>query len=110
MQQFILGNSRECFLICLHQSCTASKGHTAVCVPPQVEEPYDPERCLDYPLQLDLDLDCDLGDNETFDVEDGKKLSNQVSRLFLVFAWCSMNAQMNADLSVLGQFPLCSGE
>ncbi|CAK6968631.1 evolutionarily conserved signaling intermediate in Toll pathway%2C mitochondrial [Scomber scombrus] len=36
----------------------------------QVEEPYDPERCFDYPLQLDLDLDRDLGDTESFDVED----------------------------------------
>ncbi|KAM6949596.1 evolutionarily conserved signaling intermediate in Toll pathway, mitochondrial [Aplochiton taeniatus] len=34
----------------------------------QVEEPYDPERCLDYPLQLDLDLDRDLGDEGNFDV------------------------------------------
>ena len=34
--------------------------------------PYDPERCYDYPLQLDLDLDRDLGDEETFDVEDCK--------------------------------------
>lgn len=40
--------------------------------PPEekVEEPYDPERCLDYPLQLELDLDRDLGDDESFDVED----------------------------------------
>lgn len=36
----------------------------------KVEEPYDPERCLDYPLQLDLELDRDLGDEESFDVED----------------------------------------
>lgn len=36
----------------------------------QVEEPYDPERCFDYPLQLDLDLDRDLGDDENFDVDD----------------------------------------
>ncbi|KAM4536363.1 evolutionarily conserved signaling intermediate in Toll pathway, mitochondrial [Odontesthes bonariensis] len=36
----------------------------------QVEEPYDPERCFDYPLQLELDLDRDLGDDESFDVED----------------------------------------
>ncbi|XP_044041135.1 evolutionarily conserved signaling intermediate in Toll pathway, mitochondrial [Siniperca chuatsi] len=36
----------------------------------KVEEPYDPERCLDYPLQLDLDLDRDLGDDESFSVED----------------------------------------
>ncbi|XP_060922234.1 evolutionarily conserved signaling intermediate in Toll pathway, mitochondrial [Limanda limanda] len=41
-------------------------------IPPdeKVEEPYDPERCLDYPLQLDLDLDRDFGDEESFDVED----------------------------------------
>nr|XP_019955604.1 PREDICTED: evolutionarily conserved signaling intermediate in Toll pathway, mitochondrial [Paralichthys olivaceus]XP_019955605.1 PREDICTED: evolutionarily conserved signaling intermediate in Toll pathway, mitochondrial [Paralichthys olivaceus]XP_019955606.1 PREDICTED: evolutionarily conserved signaling intermediate in Toll pathway, mitochondrial [Paralichthys olivaceus]XP_019955607.1 PREDICTED: evolutionarily conserved signaling intermediate in Toll pathway, mitochondrial [Paralichthys olivac len=41
-------------------------------IPPdeKVEEPYDPERCLDYPLQLDLDLDRDLGDEESFDVEE----------------------------------------
>ncbi|XP_034020275.1 evolutionarily conserved signaling intermediate in Toll pathway, mitochondrial [Thalassophryne amazonica] len=40
--------------------------------PPEekVEEPYDPERCFYYPLQLDLDLDRDLGDEESFDVED----------------------------------------
>lgn len=37
-----------------------------------MEEPYDPERCFDYPLQLDLDLDRDIGDDESFDVEDGK--------------------------------------
>ncbi|KAM4564476.1 evolutionarily conserved signaling intermediate in Toll pathway, mitochondrial isoform 1-T2 [Fundulus diaphanus] len=34
------------------------------------EEAYDPERCFDYPLQLDLDLDRDLGDDESFDVDD----------------------------------------
>ncbi|XP_078480529.1 evolutionarily conserved signaling intermediate in Toll pathway, mitochondrial, partial [Lampetra planeri] len=34
------------------------------------EEVYDPERCFDYPLQLDLDLERDLGDVETFDVDD----------------------------------------
>ncbi|XP_041634801.1 evolutionarily conserved signaling intermediate in Toll pathway, mitochondrial [Cheilinus undulatus] len=36
----------------------------------KVEEPYDPERCFDYPLQLDLDLDRDYGDLEDFDVEE----------------------------------------
>ncbi|KAF7653436.1 hypothetical protein LDENG_00082940 [Lucifuga dentata] len=36
----------------------------------KTEQPYDPERCLDYPLQLDLDLERDLGDEESFDVED----------------------------------------
>ncbi|XP_054914730.1 evolutionarily conserved signaling intermediate in Toll pathway, mitochondrial [Poeciliopsis prolifica] len=33
------------------------------------EEVYDPERCFYYPLQLDLDLDRDLGDEENFDVD-----------------------------------------
>lgn len=36
----------------------------------RVEEPYDPERCFDYPLQLDLDLDRDFGDMEEFSVEE----------------------------------------
>ncbi|XP_074555514.1 evolutionarily conserved signaling intermediate in Toll pathway, mitochondrial [Halichoeres trimaculatus] len=36
----------------------------------RVEEPYDPERCFDYPLQLDLDLDRDFGDEEEFNVEE----------------------------------------
>lgn len=36
----------------------------------KVEEPYDPERCLDYPLQLDLDLDRDIADDDSFDVDD----------------------------------------
>ncbi|XP_067117596.1 evolutionarily conserved signaling intermediate in Toll pathway, mitochondrial isoform X1 [Osmerus mordax] len=35
----------------------------------QVEEPYDPERCFDYPLQLDLDLDRDMGDDTSFHVD-----------------------------------------
>lgn len=56
------------------------KGHfSCICVPPQVEEPYDPERCFDYPLQLDLDLDRDLGDDESFSVEDGKILTLKMS-------------------------------
>uniref|UniRef100_UPI0037E722C2 evolutionarily conserved signaling intermediate in Toll pathway, mitochondrial isoform X2 n=1 Tax=Semicossyphus pulcher TaxID=241346 RepID=UPI0037E722C2 len=41
----------------------------------KVEEPYDPERCLDFPLQLDLDYDRDLGDEESFDVDDCKRSS-----------------------------------
>lgn len=43
---------------------------------PQVEEPYDPERCFYYPLQLDLDLERDLGDEEDFDVDDCKTPSD----------------------------------
>ncbi|KAF3836753.1 hypothetical protein F7725_004217 [Dissostichus mawsoni] len=61
-------------------------------VPPEekVEEPYDPERSLAYPLQLDLDLDRDLGDEESFDVEDWE-----------VFAMCMTN---QGDQAVLNQW------
>ncbi|XP_037530869.1 evolutionarily conserved signaling intermediate in Toll pathway, mitochondrial [Nematolebias whitei] len=40
--------------------------------PPEekVEEPYDPERCFYYPLQLDLNLERDLEDDEDFSVDD----------------------------------------
>ncbi|KAM4038915.1 evolutionarily conserved signaling intermediate in Toll pathway, mitochondrial isoform 1-T3 [Anomaloglossus baeobatrachus] len=34
------------------------------------KEEVDPERCLYYPLQLDLDLERDLGDELTFDVDE----------------------------------------
>ncbi|KAG7259364.1 hypothetical protein CRUP_010762, partial [Coryphaenoides rupestris] len=37
----------------------------------KVEEPYDPERSLYYPLQLSLDLERDAGDlGDEFDVDD----------------------------------------
>ncbi|KAM4747966.1 evolutionarily conserved signaling intermediate in Toll pathway, mitochondrial [Rhinophrynus dorsalis] len=39
-------------------------------VPFKKEEEVDPERCLYYPLHLDLDLERDLGDDDTFDVDD----------------------------------------
>lgn len=41
-------------------------------LPPEekVEEPYDPERCFSYPLQLDLDLDRDMGDDTSFHVDE----------------------------------------
>ena len=39
----------------------------------QVEEPYDPERSLYYPLELSLELERDMGDlGDDFDVEDCK--------------------------------------
>ncbi|MEE6528643.1 hypothetical protein FKM82_031233, partial [Ascaphus truei] len=37
------------------------------------EEVVDHERCLYYPLGLDLELERDLGDDDSFDVDDGKK-------------------------------------
>ncbi|XP_029382196.1 evolutionarily conserved signaling intermediate in Toll pathway, mitochondrial isoform X1 [Echeneis naucrates] len=74
----------------------------------KVEEPYDPERCLDYPLQLDFDLGRDLGDDESFDVEDLDEGP--------VFAICMTNQGDEATLNqwisglqqsnpVLGQVP-----
>lgn len=35
---------------------------------------------MDYPLQLDLDLDRDLGEEESFDVEDGETFSYRSKR------------------------------
>ncbi|TNN57106.1 Evolutionarily conserved signaling intermediate in Toll pathway, mitochondrial [Liparis tanakae] len=60
------------FPLWLRRTCVYYYVLRADPVPPheKVEKPYDPERCLDYPLQLELDLDRDLGDEENFDVED----------------------------------------
>lgn len=60
------------FPLWLRRTCVYYYVLRADPTPPEdkVEEPYDPERCFDYPLQLDLDLERDLGDEETFDVED----------------------------------------
>ncbi|XP_057709772.1 evolutionarily conserved signaling intermediate in Toll pathway, mitochondrial [Corythoichthys intestinalis] len=57
----------------------------------KVEEPYDPERSFYYPLQLDLDLDRDFGDLETFDVEDLDEGP--------VFAMCMTNQGDQATLN-----------
>ncbi|TWW63652.1 evolutionarily conserved signaling intermediate in Toll pathway, mitochondrial [Takifugu flavidus] len=73
------------------------------------ECPYDPESCLAYPLALDLDLDRDMGDDETFDVE----ICNEGP----VFAMCMTGqgdeATLNQWLSglqqknpILGQVPV----
>lgn len=78
--------------------------------PPEekVEEPYDPERCFMYPLQLDLDLDRDFGDEESFDVDDLDEGP--------VFAMCMTGQEDQATLNqwisglqennpILGQVP-----
>lgn len=72
------------------------------------EEPYDPERCFDYPLQLDLELDRDFGDEENFDVEDLDEgpvfamcMTNQGDQATLN-QWISGLQETNA---VLGQVP-----
>ncbi|XP_076006906.1 evolutionarily conserved signaling intermediate in Toll pathway, mitochondrial [Genypterus blacodes] len=59
----------------------------------KMEEPYDPERCFDYPLRLDLDLDRDLGEEESFDVDDVDEGA--------VFAMCMTN---QGDQAVLNQW------
>ncbi|XP_051935764.1 evolutionarily conserved signaling intermediate in Toll pathway, mitochondrial [Hippocampus zosterae] len=60
------------FPLWLRKTCVHYYVLRAEPVPPgdKVEESFDPERCLYYPLQLDLDFDRDFGDLETFDVED----------------------------------------
>ncbi|XP_054609660.1 evolutionarily conserved signaling intermediate in Toll pathway, mitochondrial [Dunckerocampus dactyliophorus] len=60
------------FPLWLRKTCVQYYVLRADPTPPEekVEEPYDPERSFGYPLQLDLDYDRDLGDIETFDVED----------------------------------------
>ncbi|XP_077357425.1 evolutionarily conserved signaling intermediate in Toll pathway, mitochondrial isoform X2 [Festucalex cinctus] len=60
------------FPLWLKRTCVHYYVLRAEPLPPgeKVEEPYDPERCFYYPLQLDLDFDRDLGDMETLDVED----------------------------------------
>ncbi|XP_069015114.1 evolutionarily conserved signaling intermediate in Toll pathway, mitochondrial [Embiotoca jacksoni] len=60
------------FPLWLRKTCVYYYVLRAEPTPPEEksDEPYDPERCLDYPLQLDLDLDRDFGDEENFDVED----------------------------------------
>lgn len=57
----------------------------------QIEEPYDPERCFDYPLQLDLDLERDFGDEVTFDIDDLDEGP--------VFAMCMTNQGDQATLN-----------
>ncbi|XP_068443988.1 evolutionarily conserved signaling intermediate in Toll pathway, mitochondrial [Clinocottus analis] len=59
----------------------------------KVEEPFDPERCFDYPLQLELDLDRDFGDEENYDVEDLDEGA--------VFAMCMVG---QGDQAVLNQW------
>ncbi|XP_056298694.1 evolutionarily conserved signaling intermediate in Toll pathway, mitochondrial [Pseudoliparis swirei] len=83
------------FPLWLRRTCVYYYVLRADPVPPheKVEEPYDPERCLDYPLQLELDLDRDLGDEENFDVEDLDEGP--------VFAMCMIGRE---DQAVLNQW------
>ncbi|XP_040887264.1 evolutionarily conserved signaling intermediate in Toll pathway, mitochondrial [Toxotes jaculatrix] len=74
----------------------------------KVEEPYDPERSLCYPLQLDLDFGRDFGDDESFDVEDLDEgpvfamcMTNQGDQATLN-QWISSLQQSNP---ILGQVP-----
>ncbi|KAM9335395.1 evolutionarily conserved signaling intermediate in Toll pathway, mitochondrial [Symphorus nematophorus] len=60
------------FPLWLRKTCVYYYVLRADPTPPEekVEEPYDPERSFFYPLQLDLDLDRDLGDDESFSVDE----------------------------------------
>ncbi|XP_037615544.1 evolutionarily conserved signaling intermediate in Toll pathway, mitochondrial [Sebastes umbrosus] len=98
------------FPLWLRKTCVYYYVLRADPIPPdeKVEEPYDPERCLDYPLQLDLDLERDLGDEESFDVEDldegpvfGMCMTSQGEQAVLN-QWISGLQQNNP---ILGQVP-----
>ncbi|XP_059210196.1 evolutionarily conserved signaling intermediate in Toll pathway, mitochondrial [Centropristis striata] len=83
------------FPLWLRKTCVYYYVLRADPIPPEekVEEPYDPERCFDYPLRLDLDLERDYGDLVTFDVDDVDEGE--------VFAMC-MTSQ--GDQAVLNQW------
>lgn len=84
--------------ISLHHCCLfASLTEHYLCVYTQQEHPYDAERCLIYPLQLDLDLERDLGDDESFDVEDCKILTS-----FLVALLMNINQFAVCDATMFG--------
>ncbi|KAL0970424.1 hypothetical protein UPYG_G00241760 [Umbra pygmaea] len=60
------------FPLWLRNTCVYYYVLRAEPLPPKekVEEPYDPERSFYYPLELDLDLDRDLGEDNSFDVDE----------------------------------------
>ncbi|KAJ8405775.1 hypothetical protein AAFF_G00312120 [Aldrovandia affinis] len=62
------------FALWLRQTCVHYYVLRADPLPPEekVKEPVDPERCFFYPLELDLDLelDRDLGDDDSFNVDE----------------------------------------
>ncbi|KAL4648209.1 evolutionarily conserved signaling intermediate in Toll pathway, mitochondrial [Arapaima gigas] len=60
------------FLLWLRKTCVQYYVLRAEPLPPEqkVEEPVDPERSFFYPLELDLDLDRDFGDDDSFDVDE----------------------------------------
>ncbi|KAG7484941.1 hypothetical protein MATL_G00055730 [Megalops atlanticus] len=60
------------FPLWLRKTCVYYYVLRADPLPPEekVEEPVDPERCFYYPLQLELDLERDLGDDDSFDVDE----------------------------------------
>ncbi|XP_077118046.1 evolutionarily conserved signaling intermediate in Toll pathway, mitochondrial [Ranitomeya variabilis] len=63
------------------------------------QEEVDPERCLYYPLQLDLDLERDLGDDLSFDVDEVEEGS--------VYAMCMAGS---GDERALGKWIQCLQE
>ncbi|XP_064207791.1 evolutionarily conserved signaling intermediate in Toll pathway, mitochondrial [Anguilla rostrata] len=60
------------FPLWLRKTCVYYYVLRADPLPPEerTEEPIDPERCFFYPLELDVDLDRDLEDDDSFDVDE----------------------------------------
>ncbi|XP_048851055.1 evolutionarily conserved signaling intermediate in Toll pathway, mitochondrial [Brienomyrus brachyistius] len=60
------------FPLWLRKTCVHYYVLRAEPVPPEekVQEPVDPERSFFYPLELNLDLERDLGDDDSFDVDE----------------------------------------
>ncbi|XP_036379049.1 evolutionarily conserved signaling intermediate in Toll pathway, mitochondrial [Megalops cyprinoides] len=81
------------FPLWLRKTCVYYYVLRADPLPPEekVEEPVDPERCFYYPLQLELDLERDLGDNDSFDVDEVDE--------GLVFAMCMAGQGDQATLA-----------
>ncbi|KAI1902633.1 hypothetical protein AGOR_G00017960 [Albula goreensis] len=60
------------FTLWLRKTCVYYYVLRADPLPPEekVKEPIDPEQCFFYPLELDLDLDRDVGDEDNFNVDE----------------------------------------
>ncbi|KAG9338187.1 hypothetical protein JZ751_026937 [Albula glossodonta] len=61
------------FTLWLRKTCVYYYVLRADPLPPEekAKEPIDPEQCFFYPLELDLDLDRDVGDEDNFNVDEG---------------------------------------
>lgn len=76
----------------------------APCPSRQVQEPVDPERSFFYPLELDLDLERDLGDDDSFDVDEGTFV---LPANVLSTSGSMLKHFMNFSKESLGLAPVC---